>query len=195
MANPYTASGADPAARREGAVGRQEPTCALRLPICPMPSVSAGVAAGRGGGAPLSVERWVGRHRPDPAANPIECGDRPHRYFPRGDWPPKSSGAGWHAFRMSLSQKTSESAVMRDERLDAVMEAIEAYLARHPEAADSAEGIARWWLSAGGLDASVDEVRVALLRLIERGVVDWRHLPDGRRIYGAAKRPSAGRSH
>ena len=83
---------------------------------------------------------------------------------------------------------------MRDERLAAVTEAIEAYLVRHPHAADSAEGIARWWLSMGGLDASVEEVRAALGRLIEQGLVAWRQLPDGRRLYGAA-RSATKRSH
>ena len=84
---------------------------------------------------------------------------------------------------------------MRDERLGAVAGAIEAYLARHPDAADSAEGIARWWLSGGGLDASLDEVRSALGRLVEHGLVAWRQMPDGRRIYGAASNPATGRSH
>ncbi len=67
---------------------------------------------------------------------------------------------------------------MRDERLAAVTEAIEAYLTRHPEAADSVEGIARWWLSGDGLDASLEEVRAALGRLIDQGLVAWHQLPD-----------------
>ena len=83
---------------------------------------------------------------------------------------------------------------MRDERLAAVTEVIESYLTRHPHAADSAEGIARWWLSEGGLDASLEEVCAALGRLIDQGRADWRQLPDGRRIYGAAETASK-RSH
>lgn len=74
---------------------------------------------------------------------------------------------------------------MRDERVAAVTEAIQAYLARHPLAADSAEGIASWWLGAG-LEVSVEEVCTALARLIDQGLVAWRQLPDGRHIYGAA---------
>ncbi len=74
---------------------------------------------------------------------------------------------------------------MRDERVAAVTEAIQAYLARHPLAADSAEGIASWWLG-GGLEVSVEEVCAALARLIDQGLVAWRQLPDGRHIYGAA---------
>ncbi len=82
---------------------------------------------------------------------------------------------------------------MPEQRLGEVMEAIEAYLARHPEAADSAEGIARWWLATGGLEASVDEVQRALARLIEFGVVRAERTPDGRSLYRAA--PAQGRPH
>lgn len=75
---------------------------------------------------------------------------------------------------------------MRDERVAAVTEAIQAYLTHHPLAADSAEGIASWWLPGGGLEVSVEEVCTALARLIDQGLVAWRQLPDGRHIYGAA---------
>ena len=74
---------------------------------------------------------------------------------------------------------------MRDERVAAVTEAIQAYLARHPLAADSAEGIASWRLLGGGVEASVQEVSTALAQLIDQGLVAWRQLPDGRHIYGA----------
>lgn len=84
---------------------------------------------------------------------------------------------------------------MPEHRLGEVMEAIEAYLARHPEAADSAEGIARWWLAAGGLEVAADEVRRALARLIEFGIVRMDRTPDGRPLYRAAPPPPAGRPH
>ena len=78
--------------------------------------------------------------------------------------------------------------------LDRVVAAIEAYLERHPEAADSADGIARWWLARDGMEDCVEDVRAALARLLDRGVVTARTLPSGERIYSAA-RPPAGRRH
>ncbi|ENO95557.1 hypothetical protein C667_18412 [Thauera phenylacetica B4P] len=75
------------------------------------------------------------------------------------------------------------------------MAAIEAYLACHPEAADSAEGIARWWLAARGIDTDADTVTQALQRLVEFGTVRVRRTPDGRRLYIATVPPAAKRTH
>ena len=83
---------------------------------------------------------------------------------------------------------------MAGAELERVAGAIEAYLQRHPDAADSAEGIARWWLAGDGMEDCVEDVRAALARLMERGVVSARTLPSGKRIYSAA-RASRGRAH
>jgi len=72
---------------------------------------------------------------------------------------------------------------MSDAKLSRVVEAIEAYFARHPDAADSAEGIASWWLAGAGIEARADEVLGALAVLAERGTVVARRMPDGRLIY------------
>lgn len=79
---------------------------------------------------------------------------------------------------------------MGDRGIGSVVEAITDYLTRHPEAADSPEGIARWWLSGAGIDASLADVCAALDCLMEQGTVSARRLPDGGQIYGlaAAKR-------
>ena len=79
---------------------------------------------------------------------------------------------------------------MSTPRLDRVVAAIEAYLTSHPVAADSAAGIARWWLGQEGIEAGVDEVQGALERLVENGVVRARTLPGGERIYSAMRPPS-----
>ncbi len=81
---------------------------------------------------------------------------------------------------------------MGDRGIGSVVEAIRDYLTRHPEAADSPEGIARCWLSGSVVDASVSDVHAALERLIEQGIVSARRLPDGGQIYGAA---AAKRAH
>jgi len=65
------------------------------------------------------------------------------------------------------------------------MEAIEDYLLQHPDAADSEQGIARWWVPAMGVEASAQEVAVALenLRALER--IERKCLPGGPVIYRA----------
>jgi hypothetical protein len=67
-----------------------------------------------------------------------------------------------------------------------VVDAIDLYLTTHPDAADSAEGVARWWLPSMNIVASVPEVEAALEQLLTRGLVRKRMLADGRVIYRAA---------
>lgn len=69
--------------------------------------------------------------------------------------------------------------------VDAVAQAIEAYLAGHPGAADNEHGIATWWLPGMGVVASVAEVLDALDALLQRGVVTMVALPGGS-LYRAA---------
>lgn len=63
---------------------------------------------------------------------------------------------------------------------------VERYLAAHPDAADSAEGIRRWWLPAGRLDVRTDQLQSALALLVARGRIVERRMPDGRRIYASS---------
>jgi Fe2+ or Zn2+ uptake regulation protein len=70
--------------------------------------------------------------------------------------------------------------------------AIEAYLNVHPAAADSAQGIADWWVLETGLKSSVSEVRRALELLMQKGVVEVQVMVDGRKIYRVSRnRPDA----
>lgn len=62
-------------------------------------------------------------------------------------------------------------------------EEIMQYLDKHPHAADSLEGVARWWLRRettgrmdGGLQAAMDQ-------LVSKGLIAVSVLPDGTRIY------------
>ena len=66
-----------------------------------------------------------------------------------------------------------------------LIEAIAAYLVRSPAAADTARGIADWWMSAMGLDVSAVEVTEALDSLVQRGVVERNELPGGIPVYRA----------
>jgi hypothetical protein len=67
-----------------------------------------------------------------------------------------------------------------------LMAAIESYLKERPGAADSAEGVADWWLRETGLQASLGEVREALESLERKGTVTTQAMVDGRVIYLAA---------
>ena len=64
-------------------------------------------------------------------------------------------------------------------------EAIEAYLARSPHAADTTKGIAEWWISELAGSATLGDVDGALEALVRRGVVDRTRLPDGTEIFRA----------
>lgn len=48
------------------------------------------------------------------------------------------------------------------------------YLVDHPEAEDTLEGIARWWLERRRIDRTVDEVGESLELLLARGMVQVR---------------------
>jgi hypothetical protein len=81
-----------------------------------------------------------------------------------------------------------------DHRVEAIARDIEAYLAVHPDAADTAEGIQRWWLASTLTEESLDRVRAALDWLTAAGRVTRRVLPDGGVVYsGPGSHPETGR--
>jgi len=55
------------------------------------------------------------------------------------------------------------------------------YCAEHPNAADTVDGVRRWWLADPA--RSLGEIEAALDSLVERGLLDIRRLPDGTAIY------------
>jgi len=59
-----------------------------------------------------------------------------------------------------------------DVHLKRVVEAIARYLDQHPGAADSEEGIAKWWLPTLDVEASSEDVRIALEALSRAGLVE-----------------------
>jgi len=61
------------------------------------------------------------------------------------------------------------------------------YIARHPNAADSIEGIRRWWLPSSVV-ASAFDVQIALDRLVAAGVLSRRPLPDRGTLYSGRRR-------
>lgn len=57
------------------------------------------------------------------------------------------------------------------------------YLQEHPEAADTLEGIAFWWLHSQRIDETVNSIHQALQQLKAEGVVAEQQVPGGKTLY------------
>jgi hypothetical protein len=64
----------------------------------------------------------------------------------------------------------------------AIADRIARYLERHPEAADSTEGIQRWWLDPDIPAESIDNIELALRHLEASGLVR-KSVVGGKAIY------------
>jgi hypothetical protein len=84
---------------------------------------------------------------------------------------------------------------MDDDAISAIAAEVLAYLEAHPEAADTADGILRWWLSAQHADASDADVERALERLVACDAVVRQPMADGRTLYARGTRPRHGHGH
>lgn len=62
---------------------------------------------------------------------------------------------------------------------------IQRYLAAHPNAADSVEGVLLWWLKRQHYEESANEVLRALEYLVEEGVIKKEFLSDGKAVYAS----------
>jgi hypothetical protein len=76
-----------------------------------------------------------------------------------------------------------------DAEVEGIARELEQYVSLHPTAADTPEGIARWWLDRPEQPA-LSRVEAALELLISRGVLASRMLPDGKFIYACVTRPA-----
>jgi len=63
------------------------------------------------------------------------------------------------------------------------------YLAERPNASDTFEGVAQWWLGAASLQASSQTVQRALEQLVRQGQLTAKKRIDGTIIYVRAKTP------
>jgi len=83
---------------------------------------------------------------------------------------------------------------MPSDREDSAMqlaEEIRDYLAAHPNAADSAEGIARWWLTRRRPPAALTGVVAALEYLERLGLIESQRRQDGEVLYRSARQRDA----
>jgi hypothetical protein len=67
--------------------------------------------------------------------------------------------------------------------VEAIVSAILIHLESHPRAADSAEGVARWWLRPTQVGVTVEQVERALNCLVARGTMRRSQLIDGTFLY------------
>ncbi|ALP53826.1 hypothetical protein Tel_12155 [Candidatus Tenderia electrophaga] len=61
-----------------------------------------------------------------------------------------------------------------EDRVSNVAHEIEHYLESHPQAADSLEGIASWWIARQRIRTELEVVRAALEQLSHSGIVSAR---------------------
>jgi len=79
----------------------------------------------------------------------------------------RSSGM-WFAFSGEGEKMTGNQT---DKEVSQISRDILAYLARHPSAEDTLEGIVRWWLLEQKIRHQTSVVRAALSGLVERGIL------------------------
>ena len=78
------------------------------------------------------------------------------------------------------------SSVAHEEMVDRLTRAIVRYVNAHPNASDTLEGVARWWVASDAERAPIDLLQRALDTLTDRHVLTRRVLPDGRQAYAAS---------
>ena len=98
-----------------------------------------------------------------------------------------------HSLLGSLSKRRirRERAALTQTDFDAVTEiaqAVVAYLEGHPGAADTTEGIKRWWLMRQLARYSQTRVQQALELLERKQAIERRVLGDGREVYARPQR-------
>ncbi len=80
----------------------------------------------------------------------------------------------------------------KDPKLVALAQEIKRYLRAHPRAADTVEGIAKWWLTRQRYEEALERVQDALDLLVEQGVATKRIAAGGKVVYFSARRKVRG---
>ena len=75
---------------------------------------------------------------------------------------------------------------MKDEN-EILSQQILSYLAKHPQAGDTLEGIVTWWLEQERIDRLVDEVANTLIILERKGTIRTHKTQSGLTIYKIKK--------
>jgi hypothetical protein len=61
------------------------------------------------------------------------------------------------------------------------------YLVEHPDAADTLDGIRRWWLTRQRYEDATVLVQRAVELLVREGAAVGRKMPDGNIVYGSTR--------
>lgn len=72
-----------------------------------------------------------------------------------------------------------------DDTVRALTAELHSHVARHPGAADTVEGVCRWWLPHSAASHGKAAVEAALEQLVLDGALVRRPLPDGQVLYAA----------
>ena len=62
------------------------------------------------------------------------------------------------------------------------------YLAKHPDAQDTIDGIVRWWVLDSYLRKGVPRVERTVARLVKQGFLEEKLSPDGKIFYHVSSR-------
>lgn len=76
---------------------------------------------------------------------------------------------------------------MKSSLARSVRAAIEEHLATYPQAADSAAGVARWWLAPRGVHATTAEVERVLAEMVHQHHLRCVRLTDGTVLYSKTR--------
>jgi hypothetical protein len=71
--------------------------------------------------------------------------------------------------------------------IDQVAREIEEHVAAHPDAADTSEGIATWWIGRQRFLEAERTIEMALDRLVAQGRMERRRQPGGAVLYRMAR--------
>lgn len=93
---------------------------------------------------------------------------------------------------LTHARKTQVYPAPPDPEVEGIARDLERYVSLHPTAADTLDGIARWWLARSEKPA-LKLVEAALELLARRGLLVRNPLPDGNFVYTSAARPPPGR--
>jgi hypothetical protein len=122
----------------------------------------------------------------------------PRAVSPREISPTESSAyqvpARWYAdclYSADFPHQRARSNLPTPYTIADVIDEITRYLDAHPHAADTVDGIARWWLSGPGVDCVArEDLQQALEQLVARGTMTRVHTANGTVLYASASHQS-----
>ena len=93
----------------------------------------------------------------------------------------------WHIFCIALFRGLTLMLDKEDKNAMRVADDIQKYLQYHPNAADTLEGITKWWVSQICVEEAVEVIAKALEILERQGKVTKTVMVGGKEIYSRSK--------